>query len=167
MDVPNDSKKFSRNPTLEDLVTLCRHLNEENVKYVIIGGFAVIHYGYVKGTADIDLLVDNSQENVERIKKALLYLPDQAVNEMKPEDITEYTVVRIADEIVIDLLEKACGVTYEVAQKDIEYDEIEGVKIPYLKLPMLMKTKLSIRPKDIDDRNYLEYILKLAEKEEK
>jgi hypothetical protein len=37
MDVRNDSEKFSRNPTLEDLITLCKHLNEAGVKYVIIG----------------------------------------------------------------------------------------------------------------------------------
>lgn len=166
MDVQNDSKEFSRNPTLDDLILLCKYLNESNVKYVIIGGFAVIHYGYVRGTADIDLLVDGSNENIEKIKKALLYLPDQAVKDVNPQDIAEYTVVRIADEIVIDLLEKACGITYEIAQNHVEYDEINEVKIPYLKVDMLIKTKLSIRPKDIEDRNYLEYILKLSEEKE-
>jgi len=61
----------------------------------------------VRGTGDIDLLIDSSRENVKSIKEALLYLPDQAVREVRPHDIAKYTVVRIADEIVIDLLEKS------------------------------------------------------------
>ena len=38
MDVQNDGEKFSRNPTLDDLVMLCKHLNDAGVRYVIIGG---------------------------------------------------------------------------------------------------------------------------------
>ena len=165
MDVQNDSEKFSRNPTLDDLVMLCRHLNDAGVKYVIIGGFAVIHHGYVRGTGDIDLLIDSSRENVESIKEALLYLPDQAVREVRPHDIAEYTVVRIADEIVIDLLERACDVTYERARSHIEYDVIDGVQIPYLKAPWLIQTKLGIRPQDIQDRTFLEHLVELSRKE--
>lgn len=165
MDVQNDSEKFSRNPTLDDLVMLCKHLNDAGVRYVIIGGFAVIHHGYVRGTGDIDLLIDSSRENVESIKEALLYLPDQAIREVRPHDIAEYTVVRIADEIVIDLLEKACDVTYERAQSHIEYEVIDGVQIPYLKAPWLIQTKLGIRPQDIQDRTFLEYLVDLPRKE--
>ncbi len=36
------SKEFSRDPTLEDLLQLCQHLNDAGVEYVIIGGFAII-----------------------------------------------------------------------------------------------------------------------------
>ena len=166
MDVQNDREKFSRNPTLDDLVMLCKHLNDAGVNYVIIGGFAVIHHGYVRGTGDIDLLIDGRRENVESIKEALLYLPDQAVREVRPHDVVEYTVVRIADEIVIDLMERACDVTYEMAQNHIEYDIIDGVQIPYLKVPLLIQTKLGIRPQDIQDRIFLEERLELSRKKE-
>jgi len=46
----------SRPPTLADLVALCRALNEENARYVIIGGMAIIHAGFVCATEDIDLM---------------------------------------------------------------------------------------------------------------
>ena len=55
---------YSRAPELEDLVELCRQLNEANVRYLLIGGFAVILHGFVRGTRDIDILVDASLENV-------------------------------------------------------------------------------------------------------
>lgn len=47
-----------RAPELEDLVELCRRLNEADARYLLIGGFAVILHGFVRGTKDIDLLVD-------------------------------------------------------------------------------------------------------------
>jgi hypothetical protein len=46
MDESNAGKEFSRTPTLDDLVELCRNLNAVGAKYVIIGGFAVIQYGF-------------------------------------------------------------------------------------------------------------------------
>lgn len=54
---------YSRAPELEDLVSVCRSLNREGVRYLLIGGFAVILHGLVRTTKDIDLLVDPSEEN--------------------------------------------------------------------------------------------------------
>ena len=46
----------SRAPELEDLLTLCKALNAQRVRYALIGGFAVILHGFVPATKDIDLL---------------------------------------------------------------------------------------------------------------
>jgi hypothetical protein len=54
----------SRPPTLEDLLKLCRELNARRAKYVVIGGMAMIQAGFVRGTEDIDLLIDASTDNV-------------------------------------------------------------------------------------------------------
>ncbi len=159
MDAQNDRPEFSREPTINDLAALCRHLNEAGTKYVVIGGFAIIFNGYVRTTGDVDLLVDSSVENVSLIKKALLYLPDQAIREIAPEEVAQYTVVRIADEIVIDLMHKACEVTYDKAKDYVQYLEVDGVQIPYLKPEMLIQTKLGMRAKDVQDRKFLEYLL--------
>ena len=159
MDAQYDRAEYSREPTIEDLVELCRHLNEAGVKYAVIGGFAVILNGYLRTTGDIDLLVDSTIDNVSSIKKALLYLPDQAIREIKPQEVAQYSVVRVADEIVIDLIEKACGITYEQAASYLQYRETSGVLIPYLKPELLIKTKMTIRPKDHEDRLFLEKLL--------
>ena len=39
-------------------------------------------------------------------------------------------------------------------------DEIQGVKIPYLKPELLIKTKMGVRPKDVQDRDYLQELMK-------
>jgi len=59
----------SRAPELEDLLSLCAALRRENVRYVLIGGFAVILHGWVRATKDIDLLVDASTSNVQALKR--------------------------------------------------------------------------------------------------
>ena len=97
MDESNAGKEFSRNPTIDDLVELCRNLNAFDAKYVVIGGFAVIHYGFVRGTGDIDLLVDNLEQNILKIQQGLMYLPDKAAKNLNVIDVTDYHVMRVAD----------------------------------------------------------------------
>jgi hypothetical protein len=59
----------------------------------------------------------------------------------------------------VDLLGKACDVTYETAMGHIEWEEIRGVEVPYLKPAMLAETKLGVRPKDVQDRSFLERLV--------
>lgn len=146
----------SRAPEVEDLVALCRSLNREAVRYVLIGGFAVVLHGFVRTTKDIDLLVDASPENVRALKRALADLPDNAIAEIADDDIDRYTVVRVADEIVIDLMGRACGIDYGTAQKiGIEARELDGVMIPLASPALLIRTKDTIRPSDAMDVAFL------------
>jgi hypothetical protein len=140
---------------IEDLVALCRNLNRESARYVVIGGMAIIQAGFVRATEDIDLLVDISPENVERLRRALLTLPDQAVRDMADDDIEKYAVVRVADEIVVDLMRKACGVEYDEASTMVDDVTIEGVKIPFANTELLWRTKQTGREKDRLDRQFL------------
>jgi len=59
---------YSRAPELEDLVSLCGALNREGVRYVLIGGFAVILHGLVRTTKDVDLLIDTAPENIHALR---------------------------------------------------------------------------------------------------
>jgi len=114
-----DDRRYSRAPEFEDLVSLCKALNAENVRYVLIGGFAVILHGFVRATKDIDLLIDASAENIHRLKRAMAQLPDNAIALISDDEVEKYEVVRrIADEIVVDLMRSACGIRYDEAAHD-------------------------------------------------
>ncbi len=152
----DENARKSRIPTIADLVIMCRSLNKHEAKYIVIGGLAVAHHGYMRATGDIDLLVDPSPANIEKIRTALSYLPDQAVLDVKPEDVRQYTVVRIGDELTVDLMEKACDVTYEQAKEDIDGLVINNVHVPFLGVKTLILTKRSIRPQDVMDRQFLQ-----------
>ena len=146
----------SRAPELEDLVILCRALQRERVRYVLIGGFAVILHGYVRATRDIDLLIDPSIENIRALKRAMADLPDNAIALMEDDEIERYSVVRIADEIVVDLMKEACGVDYEDAvAAGLDVFELEDVEIPLASKQTLIRTKETIRPSDAADIGFL------------
>lgn len=83
---------------------------------MVVGGMAVIQAGFVRATEDVDLLIDASHDNVARVRRALMTLPDAAVRDVADDDVENYTVVRVADEIVIDLMKQACGIDYDEAQ---------------------------------------------------
>jgi len=123
---------------------------------MLIGGFAVIAHGGARTTKDIDLLIDASPENVARVKQALRILEDKAVDDVADDDVARYSVVRVADEIVVDLMARACGVDYQSAAADVEAIDIGGVEIPIASLATLIRTKNTARPSDASDRRYLE-----------
>lgn len=116
---------------LADLVSLCDQLNREGAHYVVIGGFAIIQAGFVRATQDIDLLIEASAANQQRVRTALMTLPDQAVRDMRERDLDDYVVVRVVDEIVVDLLKSACGIDYAEASRMVDVVTLEGVPIRF------------------------------------
>lgn len=162
MEIQDAEGQTSRPPTIDDLVAICRSLNERGVKYVLIGGFAINYYGFPRATEAIDLLVDPSLANVSKIKDALSFLPDNAIKEVEPDDMEKYEVVRVVDEIIIDLLKKACNITY--AEAGIEYFEFKGVQIPIADISTMIKTKQGVRLRDKED---LAFLLSMLEDERK
>ncbi len=57
-----DDDRLARAPEPEDVIRVCRALNESGARYLLIGGFAVIAHGSGRFTKDIDLLIDASPE---------------------------------------------------------------------------------------------------------
>src|SRR5436309_765276 len=148
---PPAEELTTRMPEEADLVTLCRKLNELGARYVVIGGFAIIVAGFARTTADVDLLIETSLENEALVYKALEVLPDKAVRELKPGEVSHYGVVRVGDEIMVDLMKSACGIEYGEAAKDIVIRNIRGVPIPFASPRLLWRTKRPTRrAKDID-----------------
>ena len=107
-------------------------------------------------TEDIDLLVESSPENFARLREALSVLPDQAIREVLPTDLDEYIVVRVADEVVVDLMKAACGIEYDDASSSVETISIKGVPIPFANVDLLLRMKQTVRAKDVLDRQFLE-----------
>ena len=150
----------SRAPTLDDLLLLCRSLNESDARYIVIGGWAMIQHGFGRTTEDIDLLVDSSAENFAKIQTGMLALPDGAIREVQPADLDEYVVVRVNDEIVVDLMKRACGIEYAEASQSISWVTVKDVKIPFGNPELLLRLKQTYRDKDAMDRQFLRELLR-------
>jgi hypothetical protein len=144
-----------RTPQLEDLAGICQRLNEAGARYIVVGGFAIVQAGYPRFTEDIDLLIETSIGNEQIVIQVLGELPDKAALQVRPGDVAEYGVVRIGDEVLIDLMKSGCGVTYEDAIKDIVWRDLQGVRIPFASRSTLWKMKQTVREKDVPDRLFL------------
>jgi len=136
-----DDDRSARAPEPDDVVRICRALNESQARYLLIGGFAVVAHGAGRFTKDIDLLVDDAPENVARVKRALSVLADNA-------------------EVVVDLMGRACGLSYAEAAHDAEALERDGVRIPVASPATLIRLKDTPRPQDAIDRAFLEGVLR-------
>jgi hypothetical protein len=151
-----DDGEVSRPPSVEDLVELCRELNKRGVKYLVVGGFAIRNAGYPRETGDVDFLMETSAENEALMYQALEVLPDKAVRELKAGEVSQYVVVRVCDEIVVDLMASASGIEYAEAILDSVVREIDGVAIPFASPRLLWRMKVNThREKDKPDLLFL------------
>jgi len=86
----------------------------------------------------------------------LLVLADKESANLEAKWFDEGENIRLADEIVVDLIFKTCGETYETLNSYIETVDLDGTPIKTLSLEGLIKTKQSARDKDVMDRVVLE-----------
>ena len=155
-DHPAAEANESREPTLSDVRDLCRELNARQARYIVVGGFAMSALGYNRRTMDIDLLVDTTGDNETRVIDAVATLPDGAASEIKPGEIAQWTVVRIADEIVVDLMSAGCGIDYAAGIESVVTHEVDGIAIPFAGAALLWRMKKPTgREKDIPDLLFL------------
>lgn len=156
---PETGELISRPPEKEDFLGLCHELNQRECAYMIVGGFAIIQAGFPRTTSDVDVLMDASQENERRVFDALATLPDGCVRELDPGDVARFTVVRVADEILVDLMASASGISFEEAAQSIVVHEIDGVPIPFASPELLYRMKKRAgREKDRGDIYFLEHL---------
>ena len=158
------SREVTRVPNDADLVSLARELNRLGVAYVVVGGFAINRLGFVRATEDIDLLIARDRANQALVKQALEILPDRAIRELGDDDIAQWIVVRVNDDITVDLMTEACGVTYEAASGGIETEVIDGVSIPFAGAELMLKMKQSNREKDAVDRSFLQQLIRTRQR---
>jgi hypothetical protein len=156
---PEQEREVTRVPTDADLVSLAREFNRLGVAYLVVGGFAINRLGFVRATEDIDLLIARDRANQLLVKKALEILPDRAILELGDEDIAQWIVVRVNDDITVDLMTEACGVRYEDAVGGIEREVIDGVSIPFAGADLMLRLKQSPREKDAADRSFLQKLI--------
>lgn len=153
---PETGELIPRVPKLEDLVALCRELNARRAAYVVVGGFAIYAAGLARNTGDVDLVIDPSLENEAKVFDALATLPDGCVRELKAGEVDKYLVVRVADEILVDLMAKASGIDYAEAAKSVNVREVDGVAIPFASPELLWRMKRRAnREKDRGDLQFL------------
>lgn len=139
------------------LLRLLARFQAEGVQYVLVGGHAVRLNGFVRATEDIDILLPSSIDNGRRVIRALGFLPSsqELVADWFEVPPGEPENIRVADELLIDLLFSANGQTYESLQDHVRVLSVDGVEVRTLDIEGLLKTKTDYRDKDRIDREAL------------
>lgn len=152
-------EEFSRPATLADLKLLLRSLDERDVDYLLIGGYALAAHGYQRATIDIDLLVPGNVASGQRIKDALMVLPDQAARDLEPEWFADGENIRVADVFIVDLLLNANGQSFDTLSRYAQTIDLDGIPVKTVSLEGLLLTKRTMRDKDAVDRIVIEHAL--------
>jgi len=143
----------------EFLVLLRKH----SVKYVIVGGEAVIYYGYARLTGDVDFFYEPSRENALNLYRSLDEFWGRDIPGINAsEELMEYgTILQFGvPPNRIDLVNSIEGVTFGDVWvgRTTERVEISGQTIPvhFIGLEQLIMNKEEVRrPKDMEDLKYL------------
>lgn len=138
-----------------DFLKLC---NLYEVKYLVIGGYAVSIHGYPRSTKDLDVLIKLSEENAEKMKKVINDFGFASLN-LTIEDFMKHDfVTQLGHEpIRIDILNDINGLDYDEAWKNRIMVNYEGVEISFIGYHELLKIKaIAGRPQDLADINKLE-----------
>lgn len=90
-----------------------------------------------------------------------MVLPDQAAKGLEPKWFTEGDNIRVADAFLVDLMLNACGETYDTLKQYAMTVDLEGIPVRTISIEGLLRTKQTVRDKDVSDRHVLERALAL------
>lgn len=138
---------------------LYRSLNCHRVKYLVIGGTASIAYGVPRTTRDIDLLIEATLSNAERLLDALKDVRFGTAYLTTAELLIQHEVTIFEDYIRVDVLTQAKGIDFANVWECRKVIVIGGVNVKFLNLDDLIESKRAAgRPGDLEDVRILEYI---------
>lgn len=166
-----------------DYLAIFRKLNEERIKYIIVGGLAVNLYGIPRMTYNIDLILDLEDTN---LKKFLQLLKNWGFKPKIPVDIMEFAKEEKREDWIRNKNMKAFNlvnpewamseidivintpVNYEKASENIKYFTLQGISAPTISIDDLIKMKDGTgRKQDKADTNYLKELKKRGKFEKK
>lgn len=139
----------------DDFRDFLNALNAQEVRYVLVGGFSVILHGYSRTTGDMDIWVERTKENYQKLKQAFLQF-GMPVFDMTEDNFLSHPNWDVftfgIPPVAIDIMVKVKGLEFELCyQKSVVFED-DGLKIRTIHKDNLIEAKkASGRSKDLDD----------------
>jgi hypothetical protein len=139
--------------TQPDFEELLRLLEQNNVRYMIVGGYAVAFHGFPRFTKDIDIYFLNSEDNIAKVQKSLMQFgfkkKEAPLNLFKKKgNIIQFGVVPVR----IDLINSISGIRFEEAEKHVKRGLFGKVKVNFIgKMDLIQNKRATGRPQDAVD----------------
>jgi predicted nucleotidyltransferase len=137
----------------QDFEDFLQLLKDNDVDFVVIGGYAVAYHGYIRATNDIDIFFRNTTENISKILNAfkefgITTSAEQAEKFFEPDNIVRMGVPPVR----IELLNTISGLTFDQVWKNRIKGKYGKVPVSFISLrDLLINKKASGRPRDLAD----------------
>lgn len=144
--------------TSPDFIELLSTLESHDVRYLVVGGYAVMKYAEPRFTKDLDLFIAADPSNAKRVFAALAAF-GAPLTDLSPEDFEKpgYFYQMGKPPLRVDILMSVDGVRFEEAWPNREVVDLGGVHVNFISKPDLIRCKrASGRPQDLLDADQLE-----------
>lgn len=137
----------------QDFKEFIQSLNDNQVRYLVVGGYAVALHGYPRYTKDIDIWIQLAPKNASRIISALEQFGFGSLGLKEQDFLAPDTIIQLGyPPRRIDLLTTMLGVDFDQCFTAKVVVEMGGIKINFIDLENLKKNKLVTgRAQDIAD----------------
>ena len=144
----------------EDFRDFLTALNDQQVRYILVGGFSVILHGYARTTGDMDIWVERSTENYLKLKKAFLQF-GMPVFDMTEDNFLSHPNWDVftfgTPPVAIDIMVTLKGLDFATCYQRSVLFEDDDLKIRTIHKNDLVKAKQAAgRSKDLDDLENLQ-----------
>ena len=139
----------------DDFRDFLTSLNNQGVRYILVGGFSVILHGYSRTTGDMDIWVERSSKNYINLKKAFEEF-GMPVFDMTEENFLSHPAWDVftfgRPPVAIDIMVKVKGLDFEDCYSRSIFFEDDDLQIRTIHKDNLIEAKKSAgRRKDLDD----------------
>jgi predicted nucleotidyltransferase len=133
-------------------------LNAHEVRYLIVGGYAVAFHGHPRYTKDLDVWIERSSKNARRLMRALEDFGFGSVGLEETDFLEPKQIIQLGrPPLRIDLLTSLTGVAFEECYNEREALDVEGVQLSFIGLERLRANKRATgRYQDLADLENLE-----------
>ncbi len=137
----------------QDFKEFIELLNKHNVKYLVVGGYAVGFHGYPRFTGDIDFWIAISKDNAAKIVLVLNEFGFASLDFKSDDFLEANNIIQLGYEPTrIDILTSLSGVQFDDCYQHAVDANFEGLKIKFIDLKNLRINKASTgRAKDLGD----------------
>lgn len=143
----------------QDFKEFLRLLKEHDVRYLLIGAYAVNYYGYIRATGDMDVWVAVHPDNAEKLVHVLKQFGFENDPEITPElFLQEKKIIRIGvPPMRLEISTSISGVEFEECYRSRVVDVLDEIEVNLIDLENLKNNKkASGRPKDLADLQKLQ-----------
>ncbi len=142
---------------LNRLEDVFKSFQKNDVRYVVIGGIAAILYGVPRLTFDLDILIDPTPDNAQRLLDALLEAGIGTASLTSVEDLLDNEITVFSDRVRVDVQTSTPGIGFDEAWEDKVTLSYHGQDFFVLSKDHLIRSKrASGRDVDLEDVRLLE-----------